>query len=317
MDLFLNVVVLVIAIIFLARSSVMIVNSLEKIAAYLGLSDFSIAFLLMALATSLPEIFVGISAAIENVPSLVLGNVVGSNIVNLSIVFGIVVIVSGGLHAQGVIARRDSLYMMMFSATPILLLLDNELSRGDGFVLLIFYIIYILRLLGQRKSFQEASDGVTKREAVRSGIAFGISVLILIISAEALVRVSMNISQAVGLSVGLVGLFIVSIGTSLPELAFSIETARKKEDSLLLGDLIGSVVTNSTFVLGITALVRPIVIPNINIYVIPIAFLLTVLIVFEILVRRNKKLTMIHGIAFIFIFVIFMVSELIFGVVSQ
>lgn len=314
MNIILSILVFIISIIVLARSSVLLVSTLGKVAGFLGLNNFSVAFLLMALATSLPEIFVGISAALDNVPSLVLGNVVGSNIVNLSIVFGIVVIISGGVQAQGVIAKRDSLYMMMFSSAPILLLVDNELSRGDGFILLIFYFIYILRLLDQRKSFHEAVERVSKREAAKNGVVFMVGMLLLLISADLLVQTSLNISQYLGLSIGVVGLFIVSIGTSLPELAFSIETARKHEDSLLLGDLIGSVVTNSTFVLGLTALVKPIKIENISIYIIPIIFLLVVLIFFELMVRRNKQLGPIHGIVFIFVFIAFMIGELLFGV---
>lgn len=309
-----NLLILFASTIVLARSSLFLVRSLVNIAAFFRLTEFSVAFILMALATSLPEIFVGISAALENAPTLVLGNVVGSNIVDLTLVFGVVILVSGGLYSKSVIAKRDSLYMMMFSSAPIMLMFDGMLSRGDAVILMIFYSIYIMRLLDQRKSFHETETHVTSRDALQSFLIFMVGALLLIFSAQVLVYAAKNLADILGFSVGLVGLFIVALGTSLPELAFELQAIKKHEDSLVLGDLIGSVVTNSTLVLAITALFRPIIIPDITVYATPTLFLAVILVLFEVVVRQDKKLGLVEGLLFLFIYVFFLISEVGVGI---
>lgn len=306
----LNVFLLLVSIVVLARSALFLVRSLTQIAAYFRLTGFSVAFILMALATSLPEIFVGISAGMEGVPTLVLGNVVGSNIVNLSLIFGIVILVSGGLYSKSVVAKRDSFYMMMFSSAPIMLMLDGLLSRGDAVILIIFYFIYLIRLLDQRKLFHEVENQMTRKNVVQSFLVFVIGALLLVLAAQVLVYAAQNLAAALGFSIGLVGLFVVAIGTSLPELAFELQAVKRYENSLVLGNLIGSVVNNSTLVLAITAFVRPIQVTDITIYTTSVVFLAIILIVFEVLVHRDKKLGVVEGLLFIFIYVAFLITEL-------
>lgn len=308
----LNVFLLLASIFVLAQTSLFLVHSLVALASYFRLNEFSIAFILMAIATTLPEMFVGITAALTHSEALVLGNALGSNIVNLTLVFGIVILASGGIHSKSVIARRDAMYMFMFTLAPVFLLVDSVLSRGDAVVLIIFYMLYIMRLLDQRKSFHEMPQRVSKKEAIHNLLVFAMGAALLIFSAQTLVYASKGIAAELGLSIGIVGLLIVALGTSLPELAFQLRAGKQNDDSLVLGNLIGSVVANSTLVLAITALVRPINIQNVSMYITSVIFLGIVLVLFEVIVRQDKKLGVVEGLIFIFLYIFFLITE--FGV---
>lgn len=304
-----NLLLLAVSIFVLARSSIYLVKSLVVISGMLHLTGFSVAFLLMALATSLPEIFIAISAGLEGAQSLVLGNVLGSNIVDLTLVFGIVILISNGIKTTSVIARRDAVYMFVFTLAPIFLVSDRILSRGDALVLLTFYALYVIRLLDQRSAFHETPD-FEKHGSLSSNLFwFIVGSVLLLASSYSLVFASKEIAGELGLSVGLVGLIIVALGTSLPELAFEIRAVRNNEDSMVLGDLIGSVVTNSTLVLAITALVRPIIIQNVWLYLVPVFFLGLVLVLFEFIVRQDRKLGVIDGLVLVLTYIFFLLVQ--------
>lgn len=294
----------------LARSSVFLIKSLTTLAAYFRLTNFSVAFLFMATVTSFPEMFVGISAALGNEPTLALGNVLGANIILLTLVFGVVLILGQGVHSHSVIARKDALYMFLFSLAPGFLLLDGTLARGDAIVLMILYGLYVMRLLEQKNAFHETIEKVSRKQLVKSVGIFIVGAVLLFFASQVLVFSAKNIATLLSLEIGLVGLLLVALGTSIPELMFTVRTARKEHDALLFGDLIGSVVTNSTLVLAITALIRPIVIPDVSLYVVPGIFLATVLVLFEIIVRQNKQLGVLEGIVLVFIYLLFLLTEL-------
>lgn len=294
----------------LVQASIRIINSLTTLSRFLALREFSIAFILMALATSLPEIFVGITSALENTPVLSLGNVLGSNIANLTLVTGIVVLSCRRLFARSIIVRRDALYMAVYSSVPLLLLLDSNLSRIDGVILILFYFFYLGKLLQQRSSFKERHNHIARKEASRSLIIFTIAVLVLLASAEGIVYSAEKIAVDLGIPVSLVGLFFVSLGTSLPEIVFELKAVENKHSGLVLGDLVGSVVTNSTLVLGITALIRPIHIQSLDIFLTPIIYLIVVLAAFEIFVRTDKKLVTWEGLFLIITYILFLLTEL-------
>jgi cation:H+ antiporter len=166
-----------------------------------------------------------------------------------------------------------------------------------------------MRLLDQRTAFGDEKDLVRQGEIVKAVLFFVIGALLLLFSAQALVYSASHLAERLGFSVGIVGLFLVALGTSLPELAFELQAIKRHEDSLVLGDLIGSVVTNSTLVLAITALVHPIYIPDLTIYITPIVFLALILIIFEIIVRQDKKLGVVEGLIFLFVYVFFLITE--------
>ena len=135
------VFIFVFSVLLIKATDILVVN-LKRMAEATRLGEFAITSFVLALATSLPELFVGISSAIEGSPSLSLGNVIGSNIADLSLVIGGAAIIGGSLSVQGIFLSRDVFYAFLAGAAPMLLLFDKNLSRIDGLVLLALYGFY-------------------------------------------------------------------------------------------------------------------------------------------------------------------------------
>ena len=131
-----NLIILIIAVIALIKSADLVVKTLTRIAIYFKLSEFTIGFIVLAIATSIPELFVAITSAFAKIPELSLGDVLGANIVDLTLVVGVVFILSNGLRIKSEIAKKDIFYMIVLSILPLVLMLDQQLSRLDGIVLL-------------------------------------------------------------------------------------------------------------------------------------------------------------------------------------
>lgn len=310
MSLTLHLFLLIISSLVLVKATTLIIKALGKLSSFFGLREFSVAFILMATATSLPELFVGITSALEGAPTLSLGNVLGSNIVNLALVTGVVVLASGGIQARSIIVRRDSLLMAIYALVPVVLLYDKVISRGDGLIMLFFYALYVFKLVSQRSSLRQLGNHVTAKQAVLNMGVFLLGVTVLLGSAAVLVRSAREIAEGFNVSLGLVGVLFISLGTSLPEIVFELKAVKKQSSSLALGDLVGSVVSNATLVLGITALIYPIHVESLQVFLAPIIYLLVVLLVFEIFVRTDKKLVVWEGLFLIMIYIAFLLTEL-------
>jgi len=233
------------------------------------LGKFAITSSLLALATSFPELFVGITAALEGKPNLALGNIIGSNIANVSLVIGGAALIGGTVAVRGTFLRRDVFYAFLAGCAPMIFLLDKSLSRVDGLILLTFYGLYNTLVFVERRrgkiSGQDEGGFIFRvirrlnHKGARKDLGWiFLGVALLLFSADMLVRIASRIALAFNIPLLLIGLFLVAVGTSLPELAFGLEAIRKKQSEMVFGDLLGSVVANATLIIGITALISPI-----------------------------------------------------------
>ena len=309
--------ILLISGILMAKSAQILIKSLTTISRFFHLSEFAISFLLMATATSLPELLVGINAALANESVLVLGNVIGSNIVDLSLVIGISILIARNLRVRSTIAKRDSLYMLVLGSFPLVLLADGYLGRLEGFALICFYILYISRLLQQRSEFKPLKDGVSKKIFLKNFILFGIGIVILLVCSKLLLLSSEQIAINLNLPLTFVGLILVAVGTSMPELIFETQAVLKSRSELVLGDIMGSVVTNINLVLGIAAIISPIQIQNPSIFYSSAIFMVVILILFNIFLRSERKLETAEGIILILIYVAFLILEFTVGLINH
>ena len=152
MALLTNLLFFIIASTVLAVSAFALTKSLIRIAAFLKLSEFTAAFIIMALSTSLPELFVGITSAINKNPALSLGNVIGANISDLTLVLGFAVIVAKGIKVNRKSIRKDSFFMFLIAILPIILMiLGKGISRLDGVILISVFLLYSWNLIKERK----------------------------------------------------------------------------------------------------------------------------------------------------------------------
>ena len=223
-----------------------------------------IGLTIVAFATSAPEILVSIDAALRNTPGLAIGNAIGSNIANIGLVLGCVALVRP-IELRSATLRREMPALLAVSLLTVSLFLDTFLSRVDGFVLLTGLVIVMIWLarLGMRsaptdpiKADYEAEipAGVSMRMAVL-WLALGLGTML--VGAHLLVDGAIGLAVLLGVSEVVIGILLVALGTSLPELAVSLVSALKGEYGLAIGNIVGSNIFNLLAVIGIAAAITP------------------------------------------------------------
>lgn len=310
----LYIALFLISVLVLVKSGSVAVKCLVAISRYLRISEYVLAFILMALATSLPEFFVGINSAFAKAPVLSLGNIIGSNIVNLSLILGAVVIFAKGIKIESKIAKRDAWIVFFISILPLLLLIDKNLSQADGGILLIVFIWYLRHILKAKEAFRKRMDHIVRtierfRQFVRDLLIFILAIAILLISSWSVVKTATLIAEGLELPLVLIGLVLVAIGTSLPELVFGIKAVITKHEGMNLGNLIGSTVMNSTLILGITALIYPIRIENFNMILTAGLFMVFIILIVNFFIATKEKISWKEGVVLIGLYVAFLVLE--------
>lgn len=242
-----------------------LVRGSATIAARLGIAPLVIGLTVVAFGTGSPELFVCLDAAMSGNSSIALGNVVGSNISNIALILGVAALVKP-MHVRAEVVKREVPVMIAATFLFGVLLYDGVISRIDGFILLFCGVSYIIvtylaaRRNRQRKVEEEFAEALPK--ATRSPLFDFVFVLMglagLVVGAKLLVSGAVTIAESLGISKLIIGLTIIAIGTSLPELATSIMATLKNEPDVALGNAVGSNIMNIFFVLGLTSIAQPI-----------------------------------------------------------
>lgn len=244
--------------IFLGKITDKLIKNLESLSRIFGIGHFEMTAIVLALATTLPEMVVSISSSIKGLPQLAFGNAIGSNIANLSLILGLVAIAGRSLHFFHKGELKEIFYPLSYTFVPLLLGLDGEISRFDGVVLLIFYGYYVISLIKKDRRTEDAkltsSGGRVSMVLLKTA---GLTAL-MIAAAQIIVLLAKQFAAEINLPLIFVGLFIVSVGTSLPELFFNIQAAGQRKVEMSLGSIIGSCVANATLITGLSALIHPI-----------------------------------------------------------
>lgn len=306
--------------ILIKATDILLVN-IKALAARTGLGKFAITGIILALATSLPELFVGVTAAIKQTPSLSLGNIVGANIANISFVIGGAALISGTVNVCGAFLTRDVFYAFIAGIAPLVLLHDKVLSRIDGVILIFIYGFYQVSVInGHRKSQSEDDENFihriirrinslnnhsTKKEL---GWIF-LGVAMLLFSADIIVRLSVKTATLLNVPVLIIGLILISLGTTLPEFAFGIKAIKNHQVGMIFGNLLGSVVANSTLIIGIVALISPIKIVAFNEYVLAALVFIILFAAFYFFIRSKRKLERWEGAVLVVIYLGFILAE--------
>ena len=250
---------------FLVRSSVAL--SLK-----LNFSKLVIGMTVVSFATSVPELLVSLNAALSGAPAIAINNVVGSNIANIGLVLGITAII-GSIGVDTSFYRVHWPVMMVFSGMLYYFLWnDHQLSNVEGAVLfigLIFFVVYLIQnqkiAIDSISDLEEVDDALVKVSGSKIGLWLLIGATALYFGSEWLLRGATEIVLKVGVSEAVIGVTMIAIGTSIPELAASVMAAVKKEKAISLGNLIGSNIFNIGSVLGITSMIKtiPVTAPSI------------------------------------------------------
>ena len=299
----------------LAFSSSKLVDTLSRIAKFLGWKEFVVAFFLMAFAVSIPNFFIGIISALNEVPELSFADVIGGNIIDLSLVIGLAALISrGGLSAPSRTVQGSCFFTIIMAVLPLLLISDGVLSRGDGILLFLVYLFYVLWLFNKRerftKDYNEVQEKITLKSFFKSLGLFLFAFVLLIIAAEGMVKSAVFFAEYFKISLSLIGVLIVGLGSSMPETFFSLHAARKGHDWLIFGDLMGGIVITSTLVLGTVALIHPIRITYPPTIIIGRVFLIVAALSFFVFTRTEHKVTKAEALYLLGIYIIFVLVEI-------
>ncbi len=249
-----------------------LVRGAARLAARTGLSPVVIGLTVVAFGTSAPELAVSLDAAFRGEAELAVGNVVGSNIANVLLVLGLSAAVGGGLVVAQRIVRIDVPIMIGVSILVLLFGLDNRLARWEGAVFVALLVVYIAwTVVSTRRSTRpdviDEYDEALNAERLRESspltdvgyVIFGL--VLLVVGSTALVEAATDIATELGVSQLVIGLTVVAIGTSLPEIATSVLAAIRGQRDLAVGNAVGSNLFNILAVLGLTATLSPSSIP--------------------------------------------------------
>ena len=300
---FIGFILLVIGGEFIIRSSIAL--SLK-----LNLSKLVIGMTVVAFATSLPELLVSISAAINNAPSIAINNVIGSNIANIGLVLGLTCII-GNINVEKSFYKIDWPVMFIFSIILYFIIVrDKIIDQNDGLILLSLLIVFIVFILrSSLKAYQQDSidNDLIHSTNVKIIIWLIIACSCLYYGSEWLVYGAVNFAEQIGVSEAVISVSIIAIGTSIPELATSLLAIAKNEKGISLGNLIGSNIFNIGSVLGITSIIKPIVVDDMEIINRDIIWMLVfaVLILLIALFPKRNVIGKIKGFFLLFLYSIF------------
>jgi len=266
MQLFISILAIVSGFALLVWGADRFVHGAAATARNLGVSTLVIGLTIVGFGTSAPELLVSAMAALSNNSGLAVGNAIGSNITNVGLVIGVTALICP-LHVNSATLRREFPLLFVVMLLTLVLLLDHHLGRMDGYILLLGLVLLILWLIRLGMSSQRREPMTKEYEQeipkMRLGLALfwtGFGLLVLLLSSRMLVYGAVNIAHMLQIDDLIIGLTIVAIGTSLPELAASIMSALKNEPDIALGNVIGSNMFNLLGVLGLPGAIHPIAI---------------------------------------------------------
>lgn len=238
----------------------------ERIAESFHMSRYLVGFVVVSFVSIMPETFIAVGAALQHEPALGIGTLFGSNVIDLTLIFAILVFLARkrGLRIDKSTLSKLRIYPL-FLTIPLLLGLDGKFDRAEGLSLIIIGIIFYYYMF--RKSVGISSRSPEIHRPTKNTLAFLASMALLLVGAHFTSTSAVNLAHDLNVAPVLIGVLIVSFGTTLPELFFSAKAVRNKHDALAIGDVLGSVLADATIVVGIVALISPFSFPQTITYV--------------------------------------------------
>ncbi len=264
MEMFYNIILLILGMVLLIKGADFFVDGSSKIAKAMKISPLIIGLTLVSIGTSLPELSVSVNSAIQGKNDMSFGNVIGSNIFNVLVVVGFSALFAP-MIVQKSMYKYDipiliGIYVLLFLFA--FLISPNVLQLWESIVLFVLFISYIVFLVIRNKKETNSQETIKEEDKKRKWYINVLFVLIgmagIIFGGELVVNSASDIALKLGMSELLVGLTIVSVGTSLPELVTSIVAAKKGENDIAVGNAIGSSIFNVLLILGLSSIIRPI-----------------------------------------------------------
>lgn len=278
---------LVLGFLFLIKGADLFVDGSSSIAKHMKIPSVIVGLTIVAMGTSAPEASVSITAAIAGNSDISLGNIVGSNIFNFLVVIGVSAIIFPVVSHKDII-NRDLWWNLGITGVLLILMLDNKIGRIDGAILLIGMATYLFFVIRNALKNRTTEDTEKLLSVPKSIIFMIIGLAAIICGGNFVVENASIIAASLGLSETLIGLTIVAIGTSLPELVTSVTAAKKQETGIALGNAVGSNIFNILFILGASSVLTPINVAS-ELFIDTIILIAVSILLF--IFARTKKIT--------------------------
>lgn len=319
----LTIILFILGFVFLIKGADVLVDGSSSIARRFGISPFFIGLTIVAFGTSTPELVVSVLASLRGSSGIALGSLIGSNISNTLLILGVAAMVRPLLVKRNTINKEIPFSLLAILAVGILVndfLIDkispSGLTRIDGLVLILFFSIFIFYTFGiireKENIFQKTVGEIKAEEPKEYNNSTAISLIVaglfgLAIGGRWIVDGATQLASYFGMTEALIGLTIVALGTSLPELATSVTAARRGQTDMAVGNVVGSNIFNFLWVLGLSAVIAPIGFNSILNFDILVLIIITVLLLFLIYIGRRNVLARREGIILVGLYVLYMV----------
>ncbi len=279
-----------------------------RLAESFKLPKYTVGFIVIAVISILPETFIAINSALAGVPSFGLGMLFGSNIADLTLVFAIIVMFAGrGIKIQSKVLKNNQAYPLWL-LLPIALGLDGHYSRVDAVILIIIGAVFYY--LAFKNSVVSTTSSNHSNNRLKNISLLLIGMVILLTGSHFTVTSASSLAKALQVSPILIGMLIVGLGTTMPELFFSLKSVKKQDDALAVGDILGTVLADATIVVGVIALISPFYFPQKIIYITGL-FMLGASIILLQFMRSDRTLTKTEAYLLFLYWLIFVLVELV------
>lgn len=295
MEMLIQCLLLVVGFVMLVKGADWFVDGASGIADKFGVPQLVIGLTIVAMGTSMPEAAVSIAAALKGSAEITIGNIVGSNILNILIILGITSAIVAVAVAKSTI-KVEIPYMLVITAVLLIMgYTGNVISFVEGIVLWVLFIVYLAYLFVMAKKQKEEVEEESKNNSlIKLVVAVVIGLVLVVWGSNVAVDAATNIAKIIGLSERFIGLTIVALGTSLPELVTSVSAAIKGKADIAIGNIVGSNIFNILFVVGTAALITPVVFaPN---FMIDTIIAIAAGVLLWLCVFKTKKLNRVAGI---------------------
>ncbi|MEI7579509.1 MAG: hypothetical protein WCJ58_05755 [bacterium] len=300
----------------ITAGSAILIAALIHFARSLKINESIIAVILVGFASALPEYVIAVNAYIYKVPELIFANAIGTSIVSLSLIAGMIAIFKKDFSTKKILSSYQYIILSIAVTLPILFSLDGTISRLEGILLLIVFAFYIIHLWINTKNIKLNFPETNKKNAFLL-LAMFLATFSIFLSGEFLVSAMQTISFNSGLSIFLITIALLAPIGAIPELIYEFELIRKKESSLTFGDLFTSIVINTTFILGIISVFSPIHVVISPTITFSLLFLSILILIFNILIKTKERLSWKEGILLVMLYTIFIGSSFLIYIASM
>lgn len=304
----LNISIFIVALFMVIKGSTMATKYASALAENFRFSKYTVGFIIVAFISILPETFVAINAALNGIPSFGLGTLLGSNVADLTLIFAVIVWYAGrSIKVDSKILKNQAVYPFVL-LLPIILGLNGHLSRIEGIVLILVGSIFYYMAMRSEISFSDILTISKGSNRIKNILLLMLSMLVLIVGAHFVVVSASKLANILNITPILIGLLVVGLGTTMPELFFSLNSVKKDDDSLAIGDMLGTVLADATIAIGIIAVVIPFSFNPRIMYVTGIFMVVTSFVLFRFM-KSGRSINKREALILFFLWIIFAIVE--------